>query len=157
MAVSNGNGHSARTLNHEVLRDEASQITSVVSRIAEMTDQVSEDADARACLELLYKYGYLDDARAYLCRVAPDEVAEEWIEWAEGAGIDVIGDLNDLRPVRPPEGEKWENPDRPGPRDMVDAALDAIEALLIEASGDPEPFLAQSKKLARMARRLRHS
>jgi hypothetical protein len=47
MAVSNGNGHGARTLTDEALRDEASHITDAVSRIAEMTDQVSEGADAQ--------------------------------------------------------------------------------------------------------------
>ena len=30
-----------------------------------------------------------------------EEVAEEWIEWVERAGIDVVGDLADLRPVSP--------------------------------------------------------
>jgi len=84
------------------------------------------------------------------------EVAEEWIEWAEGAGIDVVGDLDDLRPA-PPGDEPWANPDRPSQRAMVDAALDALEALLREAAGDSETLLSQSKKLARMARRIRHT
>jgi hypothetical protein len=64
------------------------------------------------------------------------EVAEEWIEWAEGAGIDVIGDLDDLRPVPPADGQ-WANPDRPRPGEMVDAALDVIEALLAELANEP--------------------
>jgi len=47
MAVSNGsNGHGERS-SQDSLRDEASQITSAVSRIVEMTDQVSEGADAQ--------------------------------------------------------------------------------------------------------------
>ncbi len=64
------------------------------------------------------------------------EVAEEWIEWAEGAGIDVVGDLEDLRPVPPGEG-RWVNPDRPAAGAMVDAALDVIHALLTEAAAAP--------------------
>ena len=47
MAVSNGNGHAARTVDQTLLRDEASHITSAVSRIVEMTDLVSEGSDAQ--------------------------------------------------------------------------------------------------------------
>jgi hypothetical protein len=82
------------------------------------------------------------------------EVAEEWIQWVEDAGIDVIGDLDDLRPAAPPE--QWHDPDRPRPREMVDAALDVIEVLLREAAATkPEPLVTQTRRLARMARRLR--
>src|SRR5512145_3443324 len=45
MAVSNGNGHGA--LDPTKLRDEASHITTAVSRIVEMTDLMSEGADAQ--------------------------------------------------------------------------------------------------------------
>jgi len=82
-----------------------------------------------------------------------EEVAEEWIEWAEGAGIDVIGDLQDLRPVLL-EGE-WVDPDRPRPGQMVDAALDVIEALLGAAAAESEPFVTPTKKIARLARQFR--
>lgn len=83
-----------------------------------------------------------------------EDVAEEWIEWAEGAGIDVIGDLGDLRPAKP-SVDQWADPDRPRPAQMLDAALDAMEALLVEASAQPEPLLEQTRKIARAARRLR--
>ena len=83
-----------------------------------------------------------------------NEVADEWIEWAEGAGIDVVGDLEDLRPAAP--DTEWVDPDRPRPRQMVDAALDVIEALLVEATSDPEPLLTQTRKIAQAARRLRN-
>lgn len=40
---------------------------------------LQDDADARACLELLYKYGYVDDSGLYLCESAKtDEKAEEF-------------------------------------------------------------------------------
>ncbi len=81
------------------------------------------------------------------------EVAEEWIEWAEGAGIDVVGDLNDLRPVEA-DGE-WVDPDRPRPGQMVDVALDVIEALLVESAATREPIFSQAQKIARAAKRLR--
>lgn len=134
-----------------------------LNRRLEQSDSLENDAYRRLVRELVVHQTLAQRSGMTKATLPPDaypwanEVAEEWIEWAEGAGIDVIGDLNDLRPVAPPADQKWENPDRPGPRDMVDAALDAIEALLIEASDDPEPLLAQSKKLARMARRFRHS
>lgn len=83
-----------------------------------------------------------------------DEVADEWIEWVEGAGIDVVGDVEDLRPVKH-DGD-WADPDRPRPRKMVNAALDAIEVLLAEASADKEPLITQTRKLAQAARRLRN-
>jgi hypothetical protein len=67
-----------------------------------------------------------------------NEVAEEWIEWAEGSGIEVIGDLADLRPAPPSRGV-WLNPDKPRPRLMIDAALEAIQALLAEAAAAPTP------------------
>jgi prepilin-type N-terminal cleavage/methylation domain-containing protein len=38
--------------------------------------ELSEDSDARACLELLYKYGFLDNPKVYICRASTDEEAE---------------------------------------------------------------------------------
>lgn len=84
------------------------------------------------------------------------EVAEEWVEWVQGAGIDVIGDLADLRPAPPEDEATWRSPDRPRRGEMVDAALDAIEVLLEEAAARRrEPLLEQTKRLARAARRVR--
>ncbi len=40
--------------------------------------ELSEDADARAALELLYKYGFIDDARVFICRSSTDDAAEEY-------------------------------------------------------------------------------
>lgn len=37
---------------------------------------ISEETEALACLELLYKYNYVDDPRVYLCKAAPDEEGE---------------------------------------------------------------------------------
>jgi hypothetical protein len=83
------------------------------------------------------------------------EVAEEWIEWVQGSGIDVVGDLDDLRPVPPAKGEVWENPDRPRRQEMLDAALDAMVALTLEAAKRPDPEEQVTAKIGRAARRLR--
>jgi hypothetical protein len=83
------------------------------------------------------------------------EIAEEWVEWVEGAGIDVIGDLEDLRPVPPPATATWQDPDRPRRADVADAAVDAIVALVQEASNRPDPHDQLTAKLGRAARRLR--
>ncbi len=83
------------------------------------------------------------------------DLAEEWIEWAQGSGVRVHGDLEDLRPVAPPEDRPWRNPDRPGRAAMVDAALDALVAVLDEAASRPDPNEQVSAKIGRAARRLR--
>lgn len=84
-----------------------------------------------------------------------EEIAQEWVDWVEGSGIHVVGDVEDLRPVRPPEDTVWCDPDRPRRRDMVDAALDAMVALTLEASSRPDPDEQLTAKLGRAARRLR--
>ena len=83
------------------------------------------------------------------------EVAEEWIEWVQGSGIDVVGDVEDLRPVAPPAEQRWVDPDRPRRPEMVDAAVDAMVALTMEAAGRPDPHEQLSARIGRAARRLR--
>ncbi len=83
------------------------------------------------------------------------EVAEEWIEWVEGSGIHVVGDVADLRPVPPPVDRPWVNPDRPSRPQMVDAALDAMVTLALEAAKRPDPNEQLAAKIGRAARRLR--
>ena len=82
------------------------------------------------------------------------EVAEEWVEWVQGSGIDVIGDVADLRPVPPPADQTWADPDRPRRPEMIDAAMDALVALAMEAAGRPDPDQQLGAKVARAARRL---
>ena len=84
-----------------------------------------------------------------------DEVAEEWIEWVQGSGIDVVGDVEDLRPVAPPPHQRWVDPDRPRRPEMVDAAVDAMVALTLEAAKRPDPHELLSARIGRAARRLR--
>lgn len=84
-----------------------------------------------------------------------EEIAQDWVDWVEGSGIHVIGDVADLRPVRPAEDAVWRDPDKPRRRDMVDAALDAMVALTVEAASRPDPDDQLTAKLGRAARRLR--
>jgi hypothetical protein len=84
-----------------------------------------------------------------------EEIAQEWVDWVEGSGIHVVGDVADLRPVRPAEDAVWRDPDKPRRRDMVDAALDAMVALTVEAASRPDPDEQLTAKLGRAARRLR--
>jgi hypothetical protein len=59
-----------------------------------------------------------------------EAVTAEWIEWLEGAGVDVVGDLAELRPRRPDFTDgTWIHPDKP-PADLVaEAALEALAAV----------------------------
>jgi len=83
------------------------------------------------------------------------EVTEEWIEWIEGSGIDVVGDLKDLRPTPPADDEPWQDPDRPATSDMLDAAIDALVAMTLEAAHRPDPDEQIGAKIGRAAKRLR--
>jgi hypothetical protein len=84
-----------------------------------------------------------------------EEVADEWIAWVKGAGIEVIGDLDDLRPVLPETGAQWVDPDQPRPFDMLDAALEMIEVLLGDAAAiNREPVVSPRPSiLTRIARK----
>lgn len=84
-----------------------------------------------------------------------EEVAEEWIDWVQGSGIDVVGDVADLRPVPPPTDQRWVNPDRPRRPEMVDAAVDAMVALALEAAKRPDPHEQIGARIGRAASRLR--
>lgn len=84
-----------------------------------------------------------------------ESIADEWIEWVEGAGIDVVGDLDDLRPVRPAEDEVWVDPDRPRNAKVAQATMDALVAVIMEAAERPDPDQSTTARLSRAARRLR--
>ena len=84
-----------------------------------------------------------------------EEVAQGWIDWVKGANVDVVGDLEELRPVRPPAGAEWRDPDRPRPRDVTSAAIDAIVALTLEAARRPDPDDTLTSRAAKLARYLR--
>ncbi len=81
-------------------------------------------------------------------------IAEEWVDWVRGSGIEVVGDVEDLLPVFP-EGAESTNPERRDWSRVADATMDALVAVLVEASRRPDPELTTSARLTRAARRLR--
>ncbi|WP_139230163.1 hypothetical protein [Nocardioides terrae] len=81
------------------------------------------------------------------------DVAQEWTDWVAASGIDVIGDPADLLPG-PPTDAEWRNPDRPGPKAVRDAALDALVGITLEAANRPDPEASLRRRAARAARRL---
>lgn len=85
--------------------------------------------------------------------------AEHWVEWVQGAGVDVVGDLDELRPRFPepgPDGRiRWVNPDKPRPRDVADAGLDALTALLFETARRTDPDETVLARAGRAVRRFR--
>ena len=84
-----------------------------------------------------------------------EEVAERWVEWVTGSGIDVVGDLAELRPVRPPEDHVWVDPDHPPARELVDVALEALAVMTEEAARRPHPEGQLGERVKKAARRLR--
>jgi hypothetical protein len=84
-----------------------------------------------------------------------EQVAESWREWIVGSGVDVVGDLDDLRPVRPSPAEVWVDPDRARPRDVADAALEALVAMIEEAARREDPDLQLGARVTKVAKRLR--
>ena len=59
-------------------------------------------------------------------------LAREWNDWVRASGIDVVGDLEDLTPANP--DPDWEDPDKPRPARMADAAVDALSTAVLEAA-----------------------
>lgn len=61
------------------------------------------------------------------------ELTDAWIAELAERGYDVVGDLEDLRGVAP-DADRWADPDKPAERQVSQAALEAIRALLVEAA-----------------------
>jgi len=78
-----------------------------------------------------------------------EDVTAEWLEWLDGAGVDVIGDLADLEPQRPDYSDNdWIHPDKP-PADLVaEAALEALAAVIRDVAP------THKSPVRRLARRL---
>jgi len=84
-----------------------------------------------------------------------EEVAERWVEWVAGSGIDVVGDLEDLRPIPPGEDHGWVDPDHPPTRELLDVALEALAVMTEEAARRPRPEDHLGERVKKAARRLR--
>ncbi|TIC82723.1 hypothetical protein [Nocardioides sp. GY 10127] len=85
-----------------------------------------------------------------------DEMAERAIEWAEGAGVDVVGDLAELTPIWPTDEDErpWQNPDKADAADVLDAALDALVVSLKTAAERQDPHESAAAKAGRLVKRL---
>lgn len=59
------------------------------------------------------------------------DLSRNWVEEIEKRGYDVVGDLSDL--VGSPRAETWADPDAPAEEQVAGAAVDAMQALLVEA------------------------
>ncbi|HET6166481.1 MAG TPA: hypothetical protein VFE07_06600 [Marmoricola sp.] len=80
-----------------------------------------------------------------------EEVTAEWLDWLEGAGVDVVGDLDELRPLRPDFTDgTWIHPDQP-PEDLVaEAAVEALAAVIEDiAPTHKSPVRRIARKLLR--------
>jgi hypothetical protein len=78
-----------------------------------------------------------------------EEVTGEWLEWLEGAGVDVVGDLDDLRPRRPDFTDgTWTHPDKPPSDQVADAAIEALAAVIEDIAP------THKSPVRRLARRL---
>lgn len=77
-----------------------------------------------------------------------DEQAQRWRDWIAQRGVHVIGDLDELSMTRPEPGTRWHNPAKARPKEMLGAALDALESMTDEAARRPDP----SRTLAARAR-----
>lgn len=103
-----------------------------------VNDEVDPDAYRPLVRELLAHQTLSKRTRSPRLALPPkvwswaDDLAHTWIEEIRVRRYDVIGDLEDLVPDRTPL--PFKDPDRPRPRAVNGAALDAIEALLVEGA-----------------------
>lgn len=79
-----------------------------------------------------------------------------WIEWAEAAGIDVVGDLEDLRTGEAP-ADLCENPNRIRRKSLTKAAVRALTAMTREAASRPDPSRELGARVRARVDRLRSS
>ncbi|RYE77810.1 MAG: hypothetical protein EOO74_06300 [Myxococcales bacterium] len=82
-----------------------------------------------------------------------DEIADGWVEWIEGSGVDVVGDVNDLVPQW--GDEPVPHPDRPNHREVAEAAIEALAAVLADLDQQPSVQIDPPKSIKNLARKLR--
>ena len=80
---------------------------------------------------------------------------ENWVKWLDGSGVHIVGDPDDLWPVPLAEGQRFHHPDRVRPRRQLDAAMDALVAMTLEAGGRPDPERQLVNRVRSRARQLR--
>ncbi len=93
-------------------------------------------------------------------RLMARELTERWIREVTVAGYDVIGDLDEVRLVVPDAAEGSEavdppDPDNPSTREVNDAALDVIKALLVDDAEARQNLTETQAQLREARERLR--
>jgi len=81
-----------------------------------------------------------------------EQLTEDWLDWINQLGVEVVGDLADLRSVWPDDGDGWFDPDNPDPEEVAAAAIDALAHVL---DGIANGAAGTGPMVARFARRLR--
>jgi hypothetical protein len=59
-----------------------------------------------------------------------DEVNAEWRDWILGSGVHVVGELDEL--MSHVSTDDWQDPDQPDNKEVFDAAMEAMAALVID-------------------------
>ncbi len=67
------------------------------------------------------------------------EQAEVWVDWLKASGVQVVGDVDELRPMRPGADDEWLHPGRVRNKLKLNAAVDALAAMTLEAARRPDP------------------
>ena len=135
--------------------------TALVRRINRRVNATVEPVHYRPLVRELLAHRTLSKRRTSPRLALPPEVwewardlSEQWVADIRSRGIDVVGDLDDLLPAGGPPD--FVDPDRPRPRQVNHAALDAIEALLLEGvrlRETEEELRAQVRELEEALRR----
>jgi hypothetical protein len=68
-----------------------------------------------------------------------EEQAQGWIDWLADSGVQVVGEVEDLRPVRPDPDADWKHPGRVPNKLKLNAAVDALAAMTLEAARRDDP------------------
>lgn len=82
------------------------------------------------------------------------ERGQQWVEWVEQAGIDVVGDVHDLVPTTATPDD-WADPDHVRPRQRLRVAMRALAAMTSEAASRPDPDQQLTSRLRQNVGRLR--
>ncbi len=123
--------------------------TALIRRINEAANDVLVPADYRPLIRELLAHQTLSQRRGSPRLGLPPqlhpwflEVEQSWVAAIGELGYDVVGDVSELlgAPASEPPAtadastQGWADPDHPRPREVADAAVDAITALALEAA-----------------------
>ena len=112
--------------------------TALIRRINRAANRELAPADYRPLVRELLAHQTLSRRRSSPRLALPPEdypwvqrLQQAYVDAVTERGYDVVGDLNELLGPQP---TTWHDPDRPGERQVANAAVDAIKALLLESA-----------------------